>query len=123
MPIELAYFTANVTGKEVLLSWATATETNNSFFNIERGTDGISYESIQQINGAGNSTSFLTYGVTDKNPIEGTSYYRLKQTDFDGKYSYSNVEVINYTSSLANKILINSIGPNPFKDNFTILCY
>ncbi len=120
LPIELAYFTANVTGKEVLLSWATATETNNSFFNIERGTDGISYESIQQINGAGNSTSFLTYGVTDKNPIEGTSYYRLKQTDFDGKYSYSNVEVINYTSSLANKILINSIGPNPFKDNFTI---
>ena len=120
LPIELSYFKASVTGNEVLINWATASEVNNSFFNVERSTDGINYESIEHVNGAGNSTTLLTYGVTDKKPMNGLSYYRLKQTDYDGKFTYSNVEVIHYNPAPANSIKIDAAGPNPFSDSFNV---
>ncbi len=120
LPIQLAYFNANVSGNEVLINWATATEVNNSYFNVERSTDGIQYESIEIVNGAGNSSSLISYGVTDKKPLNGLSYYRLKQTDFDGKFSYSNVEAVHYSVIPGAAIKIETAGPNPFSDSFTI---
>lgn len=89
LPIELLSFTGKNNGNENILKWETASETNNNFFTIERSVDGIYFNEIGKINGAGNSTSVLNYSLVDNNPTNGINYYRLKQTDFDGKYKYS----------------------------------
>ncbi|MBN8701889.1 MAG: T9SS type A sorting domain-containing protein [Bacteroidetes bacterium] len=86
LPIELLEFNArSVENKEVELTWTTTSETNNSYFTIERSKDAEAFESIATIVGAGNSNSLKNYQFTDKSPYKGVSYYRLKQTDFDGK--------------------------------------
>jgi len=91
LPIELSYFKGDVVNQSVQLKWATATEINNDYFDIERSWDGGNFMPIGQIDGAGNSSSMHTYHFSDNVLISGTSYYRLKQVDFDGKgYSYSN---------------------------------
>jgi len=92
LPIELLSFEVTKCGFSACISWQTSTEVNNDFFTVERSKDGISWESIDEIKGAGNSTSALNYETTDYKPYQGISYYRLKQTDFDGKFTYSKVE-------------------------------
>lgn len=99
LPIKLLYFKATANGSVVDLDWATTTEINNDFFTIERSVDAINFEPIYFKNGAGNSYVNLYYSTIDKSPLNGVSYYRLKQTDFDGKYSYSNIETVNFKSS------------------------
>lgn len=90
LPIELIAFNARAKNGQVELNWETASETNNDYFTIQRTTDGIDFQSVgQEIDGAGNSTSVLSYKGTDRNPNRGSSYYRLKQTDFNGMSSYS----------------------------------
>jgi hypothetical protein len=91
LPIQLLYFTGYSHEEQSILEWATASETNNEFFSIERSKDGINYESVATIPGAGNSTSRKNYSFTDEKPFAGLNYYRLKQTDFDRKYTYSKV--------------------------------
>ena len=88
----------------------TATEVNNDFFTVERTLDGITYEEILQMPGAGNSFSPITYIAYDNEPLPGTSYYRLKQTDYDGSYEYSPlVELYNpYISNISNFAVINT---------------
>jgi len=70
-----------------LLEWKTATEQNNSHFLIERSNDGNHFNTIAQVAAAGNSTTTKTYNYTDESPLNGKSYYRITQVDFDGKYS------------------------------------
>lgn len=89
LPIELLSFTASYNGSTVDLKWATASEINNDHYDIERSVDGNNFEKIIYVKGAGNSTSLINYAVTDKNPLNGLSYYRLRQTDFDGAFSLS----------------------------------
>lgn len=84
LPIELLSNEVTCSDNTVVFTWSTASETNNNFFTIEKSTDGINFISIGTVSGAGNSTSVLNYSFTDHNPYSGTSYYRLKQTDFDG---------------------------------------
>jgi hypothetical protein len=72
----------------VVLEWATGSEINNDFFTIERSLDVEHAEIIGYLDGAGNSTQTLWYSFVDQNPLPGISYYRLKQTDFDGKFEY-----------------------------------
>lgn len=84
LPIELLEFTAKVAGEKVKLNWTTATETNNDFFTIQRSFDGQSFEVIKRLQGAGTSTSVKKYEAYDFAPLKGVSYYRLKQTDYDG---------------------------------------
>ena len=84
LPIELLSNAVNCDDNNVVFTWSTASETNNNFFTIERSIDGINFIAIGTILGAGNSTSVLNYSFTDYNAYSGTSYYRLKQTDFDG---------------------------------------
>lgn|GEM_PF-835930 len=88
LPIELLSFTANVVHESVRLNWATATETNNDFFTIERSTNLNDWEVLGFVDGAGTSSRPLHYSFTDYNPMAGVSYYRLKQTDYDGKFEY-----------------------------------
>jgi hypothetical protein len=104
LPIELLNFDAKPQGNEVITSWTTASETNNDYFTLERSADGNTFEKIGTVSGAGNSTSMLNYSETDTSPLPGTSYYRLKQTDYDGKYSYSQMVSVDFTSS--NKVII-----------------
>jgi len=73
------------------LYWVTSNEINNDYFTIEKSNDGINFEIVEIILGAGNSDILLEYSFVDKNPINGISYYRLKQTDFDGKFEYSDI--------------------------------
>ncbi len=91
LPIELLSFTAKyISSHQVDINWSTASELNNDYFTIERSKDAISFDEINITDGAGNSTSPLFYSTTDDSPMSGTSYYRLKQTDFNGDFKYSN---------------------------------
>lgn len=92
LPIELLSFTAHSNSNNTVdLNWITTSETNNDYFTIERSENGIVFYSINVIDGAGNSTSTLNYSIIDNEPLTGVSYYRLKQTDFDGNYTYSSI--------------------------------
>lgn len=75
----------------IIISWATAQEVNNDFFTVERSSNGINWEEIGTEVGSGNSTVERQYQFQDKDPSNRMNYYRIRQTDFDGKFSYSKV--------------------------------
>ncbi len=91
LPIELTRFTAAAVRGAVQVNWETASEENNDYFTLERSTDGTSFEAIHLESGAGNSNITLSYSYTDQPEAAGTYYYRLKQTDYDGVFTYSAV--------------------------------
>ncbi len=91
LPIKLTSFTAACDNNVVDLKWSTASETNNDYFTIERSKDIQEWTDVLNVNGAGNSNTTLNYTATDDRPYIGTTYYRLKQTDFDGAFTYSDV--------------------------------
>ncbi|MGZ3864422.1 MAG: glycine-rich domain-containing protein [Bacteroidia bacterium] len=97
LPIELLNLKATSRNNEIDLRWTTATETNNRFFTIERSKDAMNFEYVTTVPGAGNSNTTIRYNTTDKRPYDGISYYRLKQTDYDGESTYS------YIVSVENK--------------------
>jgi hypothetical protein len=113
LPIELLSFTAKNEGKHNLLKWTTATEINNNYFNVERSVDAKIFESFATVNGAGNSNTAMNYSINDTQPYNGLTYYRLKQTDYNGDYSYSNI--ISIENNLQGFELSN-IHPNPTTD-------
>lgn len=113
MPIELLLFTAKVVDQTVVLRWITSSETNNKYFNIEKTTDGKTYAVLVEIPGAGNSNQQLVYDFVDNYPSNGPSLYRLKQTDYDGKFAYSDHVFVNITGA----DLSYSIYPNPATSN------
>jgi hypothetical protein len=96
LPIELVLFGGEKCGEEVCLEWKTATEINNEYFNIQRSTDGIAFENIGRVEGAGNSSTSVSYNYTDVSPYQGISYYRLKQNDFNGLFSYSDMVAVEF---------------------------
>jgi len=116
LPIELAYFQAVERNGQVELNWQTITELNNDFFTLERSRDGKSWQTIRQINGAGTSTVPLVYQDWDKAPYSGVSYYRLKQTDFDGQYSYSPIEAVHINQEKMDIVVF----PNPVTHVMTV---
>jgi len=119
LPIELLDFSAIPIGNRyVKLDWQTASEINNDYFTIEQSKDGLKWERLFDIDGAGNSSSLLNYTTTDNAPYFDISYYRLKQTDFDGKFSYSQIESVNIKNSGNSNI---EIFPNPTKNQITIV--
>ena len=89
LPVELISFTAKSViedGKNmVVLNWTTLSETNNDYYTIERSSDGMHFEELSRVQGAGTTTDISTYYAADENPFMGVSYYRLKQTDFDAE--------------------------------------
>ncbi|MEX1002310.1 MAG: T9SS type A sorting domain-containing protein [Crocinitomicaceae bacterium] len=109
LPIELLYFTASSDDQrqEVKLYWSTASENNNDYFTVERSADGVNWEKVLEKKGAGNSSQTLTYSEIDRNPFMGMSYYRLKQTDFNGEYEYSPIVQVN------RKVDKITVYPNP----------
>jgi len=116
LPIELISFDAKLTdNNKVDLLWQTATETNNDYFTIERSKDGQDWESVAKVIGAGNSNELRNYSYKDIAPLNGINYYRLKQTDYDGTYTYSMVRKLQI---IAPKQL--HFYPNPVKSIITI---
>ena len=96
LPIELISFDAVAQKDVVLAQWSTTSEWNNEGFNVERSADGLSYASIGQIPGAGNSMQQLWYELVDHSPLPGLSYYRLRQTDLDGTCTLSQVVAVHF---------------------------
>jgi hypothetical protein len=112
LPIELMFFTSQVTSQNtVLLNWATASELNNDFFTVERSLDGLTWEVVEFVNGNGTTPLRNDYNSKDVRPYIGLSYYRLKQTDFDGTFEYSNIVSVFVASTDQELIkVVNIIG-------------
>jgi hypothetical protein len=115
LPIELISFTAVAQQAEVTLKWITASELNNDFFTVQRSQDVEQWQDVVQVKGAINSNERIDYETIDGLPFSGVSYYRLKQTDLDGEYSYSSVRRVEVSEEFQLKVY-----PNPSTGKFTI---
>lgn len=116
LPVELLDFGAEICEeKNVCLDWVTATEVNNDYFQIERSVDGVNFSSIAKVKGAGTSMVTRFYSTKDVEPPQAIIYYRLKQVDFNGSFTYSNTVAVDLTS-----IRILSLYPNPANGNVNI---
>jgi hypothetical protein len=118
VPITLLNFDAVAKGTNVLATWVTATEINNDYFIVERSTDGINFERVGTRKGAGNSSATLYYSLYDAEPLKGVSYYRLRQVDFDGQESKSQMVAVSF---LDNNVL--TVYPNPADNSASYLSY
>jgi hypothetical protein len=122
LPVELIGFSARLVEGRTELQWETATEINNDYFTIEHSTDGQEFRPIGTQPGAGNSNRVMRYSAIHDSPVRGYNYYRLKQTDFDGQYSYSPIETVKYQDGQTGTrtLEITSAGPNPFENEFKV---
>jgi hypothetical protein len=117
LPISLVDFSATCVNEGVKLQWTTASETNNKYFTIERKNVALSWEKIAEINGAGNSNDLRKYSYTDPNFTYKTTYYRLKQTDFDGAFEYFDPVVVQCDNTDDMNV---AVYPNPFQQEVQI---
>jgi len=108
LPIVLLQFNVKPKNENVEVEWTTSSELNNDYFTIEKSIDGFEWITAYKTDGAGNSTSPLSYFYIDPNPYPGISYYRLKQTDFDGTATYSGVAAVKMKKSIQL-----TVYPNP----------
>jgi PKD repeat protein len=108
LPVKLVDFNTKCDEGIARLNWLTASEENNEKFIIERSKDGKKFESIGEVSGMGTSRELITYSYEDRTAIYGTSYYRLKQQDFDGQFEYSKM----ISSKCIDKMDL-KIHPNP----------
>jgi hypothetical protein len=111
LPVELVSFEGELLDGKVELSWETASEKENDYFEVQKSVDGNRFIEIDYVSGQGNSNELVSYYSVDANPSLGTSYYRLKQVDYDGEFSYSNIISISNYSDIAIDIY-----PNPATD-------
>jgi len=116
LPIELLFFKGNYEEEKVKLGWVTATETDNDFFTLERSINAKDFEIIGTVNGAGTSVIPIDYRFYDERPLQGLTYYRLKQTDFNGKFVYTQPLAVYINENTGNI----SVIPNPAKEDFNI---
>jgi hypothetical protein len=118
IPVELLSFNASVTGASVNLNWQTATELNNSGFEIQRKSETSQWKKVGFVEGAGTTTESRSYSFSDSYSGQGTVFYRLKQIDFDGTSSYS--KVIEVDLSNPTDFKLNQNYPNPFNPSTTV---
>ena len=111
LPITLLYFKAYPVDDDVKLEWATTSETNNDHFTILRSTSTTSWDIVSQVPGAGSVSTISTYGALDDKPYTGISYYRIRQTDLDGRFTYSPIVSV-HMGQFASIL----IYPNPSTD-------
>lgn len=109
LPVTWLSFNAVKKANTSYLTWTTATEINNHYFDVERTVDGKTWKKIGQVQGAGNSSTILNYNFTDIKPEIGVNFYRLKQVDYNGTFDYSEIRSVNFN----DKITGISVFPNP----------
>lgn len=115
LPIKLISFSATRQNNQAQLTFATATEENNNFFAIERSGNGTDFRTIGKVNGAGTTTSIQNYTFMDETPLSGINYYRLKQVDFDGQFSYSPVVNVVFDNKAGIRL-----APTPVQDQLRV---
>jgi len=128
LPVELTGFTAKLYKDEVHVAWSTASEINNDYFTVERSQDGKNFTVVGRVKGSGNISYARSYQLKDPDPLTGTSYYRLKQTDFNGKTeTFQMVSITNgkgnvsgATDQAETACSIKSIYPNPVTNEFNL---
>lgn len=106
LPIELLYFDATATDDGVQLHWATATETDNMLFQVERSTDDSHFTTVLEQQGAGQSLGTIAYHDLDDHPFQGLSYYRLRQVDADGTTTLSDVRTVEFGAVQEHGLLL-----------------
>ena len=111
LPVELVYFKGKSEGSSTYLYWSTASETNNAYFEIERSSDGLSFEAIGRVEGFGNTNELIDYDYRDSKPIAGANYYRLRQVDYDGQFEVHQIILVNHEGHVSD--LQVAIYPNP----------
>ncbi|RAU82680.1 hypothetical protein DP923_12600 [Pontibacter arcticus] len=119
LPVELVYFRASAGKGKVELQWLTASEKDNDRFEVERSSDSKAFEKLGTVAGKGNSNVSNKYSFTDKSPLVGTAYYRLKQVDSDGSIAYSNVITLETEGNTASDLVM-KVYPNPFISQISI---
>ena len=118
LPIELADFTASVIDDhQTELKWATLSELNSDYFQVERSINGISFATIGTVLSAGNSTQRIDYNLRDTDPVHGLNYYRLMIMDHDGSFEYSKVISVKLDYVVQEESVI---FPNPVSDNLSL---
>ena len=118
LPVELIAFDVTCQQSKVVINWSTATEINNDYFVIEKSADAVNFFEVTTIYGAGNSNTLLDYSYIDKNNSSGVNYYRLKQVDFDGTTTYS--QLISMSDCNNEGDLNIQLYPNPAVNNVTL---
>ena len=116
LPVELSLFEAEYSpaAKGADLHWVTTTERDNHFFTIEKSRDGQDFKDLFVVDGAGNSTEVIDYFAFDPNVELGFTYYRLKQTDFNGDSEYTKIKTVNRLSDDIDRL---TITPNPVQNS------
>ena len=117
LPISLLSFDATASQNHVNLSWSTASELNNHYFTIERSVDALDFSTILTVDGAGNSTTRMDYYAADRDPLPGKSYYRLRQTDFDGTTETFDIVPVTVDVSVTNGL---ALYPQPATVNSAV---
>lgn len=117
LPIELTTFTAEPEVDLVNLNWMTSGEINNDYFTVEKSKDANEFVPVQIVDGAGNSSVNIEYSTADKHPYEGISYYRLKQTDYDGRSTYSQTVSVDFKKQKDGFL----IYPNPATEDVVLV--
>jgi len=116
LPVSLLDFTAECNGGGVEVHWSTATETNNDHFIVERSQDATNWQTVTTVQGAGNSNSSLNYQVLDAQPYGGTSFYRLRQVDYNGQSETFSAVAVKCNEGQPSV----SFYPNPFTSGLSI---
>lgn len=116
-PVTFASLQARDLGGKVSIEWATASESGNDYFEVEHGTDIGSFSAVGQVAGAGDSQELIAYDLVHDTPVVGTNYYRIKQVDFEGTFSYSGIVPVEVAGTPTGEI---SIFPNPARDYFNL---
>ena len=117
LPIQLLSFTGACNNQNTVLEWSTASETNNGYYTIERGKDGINWQVVGRIDGVTNSSTLKNYSFIDKEINNDVFYYRLKQTDIDGKFKYFKIIVVKNCRENLTEL---EIYPNPSKGTISL---
>jgi hypothetical protein len=126
LPIEIISFDGYDRSSYNLLSWVSVSETNNDYYTLERSIDGINWDIISNIDGAGSSNTPILYEYKDYSKINSYNYYKLKQTDFNGVYKYFNIIVIDNSIDSNKKTLIritNLMGQDVSSESDGVLIY
>jgi hypothetical protein len=117
LPVTLAKFTGRMSASVAILEWATATEQNTSYFDVERSTDGTNFSPIGRVTAKGNSNALTNYSFTDQHPNLSVNYYRLQMVDLDRRSARSKTVMLR-ADRPGNTI---TVSPNPVKDQLQIV--